>query len=80
MKATLEPNRHEINGGEHHQVEFTIDSDGYLKLEVDCGCYGTYSTSFDILLPSIGPDELERFASSLHVLVHEMRKNDAAQT
>lgn len=77
--AVLEPAEGEINGGEHHYVAFDVDSNGILSLEVDAMCYGSHSTGFQMSLPSIGPDQLERFGLDLIALAKEMRKREPAE-
>lgn len=75
--ATLEPKDGEINGGEHHAVELKLDGDGYLTLKVDAQCYGAHASTFEMLLCSIGPEQVETFARDLFILAAEMRQRDA---
>jgi hypothetical protein len=74
--ATLEPDRREINGGEHHSVTLDLDSDGFLKLQIVGMCYGTHAYDFDMHLPAIGPDELDNFAKQVTQLAEAMRVID----
>jgi hypothetical protein len=77
MSATLEPKSDAINGGEFHQIHFDIDEDGILNLEIDAQCYGTHSSSFQMAMYAIGPDELERFGFDIISLAKKMREIDA---
>lgn len=67
----------EHNGGEFHQIHFALDENNSLVLEIDAQCYGTHSTSFQMSVPCIGPDELERFGFDLINIAKEMRKKDS---
>jgi hypothetical protein len=75
--ATLEPKDGEINGGEYHSVKLELDEEGFLQLQVEGMCYGTHGFSFNMLLSSIEPDEVEKFGLDLTKLADEMRKKDA---
>lgn len=63
--ATLEPDPKDIHGGEHHSISFDLDEAGYLKLKVEGMCYGTHAFDFEMLLPSINPEQLDQFSKEL---------------
>lgn len=75
--AILEPKQTEIHGGEYHAVKIDLDENGYLQLKIDANCYGAHAYAFEMLLPCVGPDELERFTKELLTVVEEMRVKDA---
>lgn len=79
-KAVLAPV--EAMGGEHHAVEFQLLADEeytYFNLKVDASCYGSHSSTFEMMLPQATPEEVERWAMDLLRVAAKMKEREAKE-